>query len=132
MRNEEFRLITEDMERLRDEVMSRVRIVRKIRAFLTSPASSATLVVVFLLCTSIFVSFTDIIHNIMIQAEWGGRVSYAYQAVMNTRMSVQVFAFLTSLSLLVLFTKILFRLRTPMYIIGSFLSSFSRFKFFRS
>lgn len=132
MRNEEFRLITRDMERLRVEVMSRVRTVRRIRSFLASPFLSAILTVVFLLCASIFVSFNNIVSNIMAQAGWSGRFYYAYSSLMHTQVAVQIFAFLTSVCCLILFTKILFRLRMPVYSIGNFIVSRSGFKFFRS
>lgn len=129
MTNEQLRGITNDMERLHDEVMSRVRFLRRIRAFLSSPASSAVLALLFMLCASIFVSFSDVVRNIMLQGEWGTRFSYTYDAVLHAQIAVQVFAFLTSLSFLVLFTKILFKLRAPVTSIGNYLFSF---KFFRS
>jgi hypothetical protein len=112
MRNEEFRLITEDMERLREEVLSRVRVVRRVRAFLASPAASAVVTISILLCASIFVSFGDIIRNIMLHTEWSGRFSYTYSSLMHARMAVQVFAGLTSVSLLVLCVRLLLRIRT--------------------
>lgn len=131
MHNNEFRMITEDMERLKERVMSRVRIVRRIRAFLSSPVSSATFAIIFLLCANIFVSFTDIVHNIMIHGEWGSRLSYTCDAVLHTRIMVQIFAALTSVSVLVLLVKILFRLKTPVYFLGNFLTSIP-LKLFRS
>jgi hypothetical protein len=132
MTRNEFTKISTDMERLRDDVLSRVRTVRRIRAFFASPASSATLVIVFILCASILVSFGDIVHNIMSQTEWGGRFSYTYSSLVHSRIAVQILAGLTSLSCLALLYKILFRLRTPVYIIGTFIVSKSPLKFLRS
>jgi len=111
MLNDDFRLITEDMQRLRERVLSRVRMVRRIRAFFASPFSNALFVLAFLLCASTLVSIGDIVHNIMVQAEWGGRFSYTYTALIHARIMVQVLAGLTSLSLFVLVSKVLFKLR---------------------
>ncbi len=112
--------------------MSRIETVNQVRNFLMSPISTATLVVAFLLCGTIFVSFADIIRNIMLQAEWGGRFSYTYSSFLHTRMVVQVLAVLTSISCLLLLAKIMLRLRTPIYGIGSFIASRSPLKFLRS
>jgi hypothetical protein len=132
MMHNDYKLITEDMERLRQEVMSRVRTIRRIRSVLSSPYLSAVLVLIFVLCASIFVSFGDVLHNIMSQAEWGGRFSYTYSSIVHARIAVQIFAVLTSLSCLALLAKILFRLRTPVSFLGNFLASRSPLKFFRS
>lgn len=132
MSNDNFKLVTDDMARLREEVMSRVRTVRRLKAFLASPISSATITIVCVLSASILVSFGDIIQNIMTHAEWGGRVSYTYSSLMHARIAVQVLAALTSVSLLILLSKILFRLRTPAYFLGTFIVSRSPLKFFRS
>jgi hypothetical protein len=132
MTTQEYKMIKEDMERLRDEVMGRVRIVRKIRAFFASPVSSAAFVVVCVLSASIFVSFADVLHNIMAQTEWGSRFSYTYLSLVHARILVQVLAVLTSISGLALLAKILFRLRTPVYFIGNFITERTPFKFFRS
>ncbi len=132
MHSEDFKLITEDMERLREEVLSRVRTVRRMRAFWASPFSSAALAIIFVLCASIFVSFGDVVHNIMAHGEWSGRFSYTYASLIHTRIAVQILAVLTSVSCLILFTKILFRLRSPVYFIGNFITSHTSRKLFRS
>lgn len=130
MPNEDFRLITVEMERLRERVLSRVRMVRRVRAFFASPYSSALFVLAFLLCASTLVSLGDVVHNIMVHAEWGGRFSYTYDALIHARIMVQILAGLTSFSLFILVTKILFKLRTPVYSIGNFISHYS-FRLFR-
>jgi hypothetical protein len=132
MYNDEFAIIQRDMARLKDEVLSRIRTVERIRAFLRSPASNATITLVLILCASIFVSFNDVVHNIMAQGEWGGRVSYTYLAIMQARVLVQVFAGLTSVSCLVLLFKVLMRLKAPAYFIGNFFVTRSPVRFFRS
>lgn len=129
---DEYKMVREDMARLREEVISRVRTIRRMRAFLASPMSSASLALVLVLCTSILVSFGDIVNNIMAHSEWGGRFSYTYSSLVHARVVVQVLALLTSLSCLVLLIKILSKLRTPAYFIGNFISSRTPLRFFRS
>jgi hypothetical protein len=131
MHNEEYKIIKEDIERLREEVMSRVKTVRRLRAVLTSPYSSAVLAIICLLSASIFISVGDVVHNIMAQGEWGGRLSYTYSSILHTGIIVQIIAGLMSLSCLALFLKILLKLRSPMYFLGHFISSRSP-KLFRS
>ncbi len=109
MTNESYRTMQLNMGRLREEVLSRVRTVQRIRAFLASPASSATLVVVFLACASIFVSFGDIARNLMMHSEWSGRFSYTYSSLMHTRVIVQIFAGLIMALGLIFVTKLLSR-----------------------
>lgn len=132
MMHNDFKQVSIDMERLKEEVLSRVRTVRRIRAFFKSPMSSASLVVILLLCASILVSFGDIVHNIMAQGAWQGRFSYTYISLLHARMAVQVLAGLTSLSFLVLFAKILFRLRTPVSSVGNFIANRISFRLFKS
>jgi uncharacterized membrane protein YjjP (DUF1212 family) len=132
MHNQEFKLITEDMVRLRHEVMSRVRFVRRVRTVLSSPYLSLVFALIFVLCASIFVSLADVVHNIMVQSAWGGRLSYTYSSLMHAKIVVQILALLTSLSCAALFAKILFKLKTPAYYVGNFLVSLRPLKFFRS
>ncbi len=117
MTNENYKIMQTNMERLRDDVLLRVRTIQKIRAFIASPASSATLLAVFLACASIFVSFEDIIHNMMTHAEWTGRLSYTYTSILHARIVVQIFAFFVSALGLMLIVKLLSR--TPLRIFRS-------------
>ena len=109
----------------REDVMSRVKTVRGVRTFMASPLSSIFLATVLILCASIVVSFDDVLHNIMVHKEWGGRLSYTYSSLIHSRIVVQVFAFFTTVSLTMVFIR---SIRTSLHFVGNL----SPLRFFRS
>lgn len=115
-----------------NDLMVRIRTVRRFRAFMASPAASALLAGIFLLCGSIFVSIGDVIQNIMAQGEWGGRFSYAYSALMHSRFVVQALALLMMISCTMVFVRSFRLMRTPLFAMGNFIASISPIKFLRS
>ena len=132
MTRDEYSLIREDVARLREEVMSRVRTVRKIKAFFASPLCSASFAVVFISCTTIFVSLRDIVHNVMLQTEWGERFFYTYSSLLHTKVMVQILALLASACCLILFLKVLMKLKAPVYFVGKFLHARLPVRIFRA
>ncbi len=74
---------------LKYEVMSRIRTVRNIWLFTTSPLASALFAAALIFCSSILISFTDVLANIMTQVDWVDRFSYAYSSLLHTRIIVQ-------------------------------------------
>ncbi len=116
----------------RSYLMSRVRTVRSIRAFMASPLSSACMAILFVTISCVLVSIGDVTHNIMAHGEWSGRLSYVYTSLMHSRIIVQALVFFTIVSCFMVLVRSAFKLRTPLYFVGNFIVSMSPVRFFRS
>lgn len=130
MYKDDYRTIGE--MRRTDDIMSRVRTVGGIRAFTSSPMAGACLAIVFLVSTTVVVSVRDVMSNIMAQAEWGGRLSYAFSSLLHSRFIVQALALLVLVSCTMVLFRSMRHLKSPLYFVGNFLASVSPLRFFRS
>ena len=77
---------------VRNEIMSRVRTVRGVRGFFTSPLTSSLFGIALIACMSILVSLGDVFANTMAQGNWSERFSYAFFSFLHSRFIVQTLA----------------------------------------
>lgn len=122
---------TTEMQR-NEEIMNRIRTVRMTRAFFASPFAPVALALVFFVCTSVVVSVGDVMHNIMVQGEWSGRLSYAYSSLLHSRIIVQTLALLIVISCLMVIRRSLPKLRSQLSSAGHFIFAHSPLKLWRS
>lgn len=115
-----------------ETLMSRIRTVNEVRSFASSPLAGACLAMLFLIITSVMISVGDVVHNVMVQSEWGSRFSYIYSSILHSEIIVQALAALTFISCLMVLYRSLRRLKTPLYFVGNFIVSYSPVRFFRS
>lgn len=96
---------------LKYEVMSRIKTVRNIWLFTTSPLAGAIFTTALIFCSSILVSFGDVVANMMAQVDWSERLSYVYSSLLHSRVIVQTMAILVVGSMLMLSINSVRRLR---------------------
>ncbi|MDP3962661.1 MAG: hypothetical protein Q8Q03_02235 [bacterium] len=96
---------------LKYEVMSRIKTVRNIWLFSTSPLAGVIFTAALIFCSSILVSFGDVVANMMMQVDWTNRLTYAYSSLLHSRVTVQALAILLAGSFLMVSINSLRRLR---------------------
>jgi hypothetical protein len=118
--------------RLKYDVMLRVRTVRGFRVLVSSPLATGFCAAALIIYSSMIVSLGDVMTNTMAHAFWPERLAYACSALFHSGITVQTLALLIIFACMMVLINSLRKLRVPLYNISQSLASFSVLKFFKS
>ncbi len=117
---------------MHNDVMTRVKTVRGLRMFLTSPLSGGILVCAFTTWIAIIVSVKHVYINALHHGNLADCLFYVYSSFLNSRVIVQILAALIALGCGMLLLNCLRVLKNKILSpIGHFLFSFLQFRFLK-